>query len=206
MQTERRVAANPQTKPVDLGCESAENCILQQCYQRPLLETYLNLDIRRETAAARSVNSRSCIFTSALSAHRPSSEAEIRRNASAAEDPAGDRRERLFNHAAMPLLHQSTAIPPQTSSIVQMQRQTDRPTVVTAKDAGRRLMPPPLTRTRVINHCACTQDAVSRRAARARVIVSSLIRPPFHYTLPPSPPTFYNQTVYSHGPDWKLVV
>ena len=24
-QTERRVAANPQTKPVDLGCESAEN-------------------------------------------------------------------------------------------------------------------------------------------------------------------------------------
>jgi len=23
--TERRVAANPQTKPVDLGCESAEN-------------------------------------------------------------------------------------------------------------------------------------------------------------------------------------
>jgi len=25
MQTERRVAANPQTKPVDFGCESAEN-------------------------------------------------------------------------------------------------------------------------------------------------------------------------------------
>jgi len=25
MQTERRVAANPQTKPVDLGCDSAEN-------------------------------------------------------------------------------------------------------------------------------------------------------------------------------------
>ena len=25
MQTERRVAANPQTKPVDLGCESADN-------------------------------------------------------------------------------------------------------------------------------------------------------------------------------------
>ena len=25
MQTERRVAANPQTKPVDLSCESAEN-------------------------------------------------------------------------------------------------------------------------------------------------------------------------------------
>ena len=25
MQTERRVAANPQTKPIDLGCESAEN-------------------------------------------------------------------------------------------------------------------------------------------------------------------------------------
>jgi len=25
MQTEHRVAANPQTKPVDLGCESAEN-------------------------------------------------------------------------------------------------------------------------------------------------------------------------------------
>jgi len=25
MQTERRVAANPQTKPVDLGCESTEN-------------------------------------------------------------------------------------------------------------------------------------------------------------------------------------
>jgi len=24
MQTERRVAANPQTKPTDLGCESAE--------------------------------------------------------------------------------------------------------------------------------------------------------------------------------------
>jgi len=24
-QTERRVAANPQTKPIDLGCESAEN-------------------------------------------------------------------------------------------------------------------------------------------------------------------------------------
>jgi len=24
-ETERRVAANPQTKPVDLGCESAEN-------------------------------------------------------------------------------------------------------------------------------------------------------------------------------------
>ena len=54
MQTERRVAANPQTKPVDLGCESAENCIVQQCYQRPLLETYLNLDIRRETAAGKS--------------------------------------------------------------------------------------------------------------------------------------------------------
>ena len=28
METERRVAANPQTKPVDLGCESAENCLL----------------------------------------------------------------------------------------------------------------------------------------------------------------------------------
>ena len=28
MQTERRVAANPQTKPVDLGCESAENWLL----------------------------------------------------------------------------------------------------------------------------------------------------------------------------------
>jgi len=25
MQTERRVAANPQIKPVELGCESAEN-------------------------------------------------------------------------------------------------------------------------------------------------------------------------------------
>jgi len=25
MQTERWVAANPQTKPIDLGCESAEN-------------------------------------------------------------------------------------------------------------------------------------------------------------------------------------
>jgi len=25
MQTEHRVAANPQTKPFDLGCESAEN-------------------------------------------------------------------------------------------------------------------------------------------------------------------------------------
>ena len=25
METERRVAANPQTKPIDLGCESAEN-------------------------------------------------------------------------------------------------------------------------------------------------------------------------------------
>jgi len=25
MQTERRVAANPQTKPINLGCESAEN-------------------------------------------------------------------------------------------------------------------------------------------------------------------------------------
>jgi len=25
MQTERRVAANRQTKPIDLGCESAEN-------------------------------------------------------------------------------------------------------------------------------------------------------------------------------------
>jgi len=25
MQTERQVAANPQTKPIDLGCESAEN-------------------------------------------------------------------------------------------------------------------------------------------------------------------------------------
>jgi len=25
MQTERRVAANPQTKPIDLGCESADN-------------------------------------------------------------------------------------------------------------------------------------------------------------------------------------
>jgi len=25
MQTERRVAANPQIKPIDLGCESAEN-------------------------------------------------------------------------------------------------------------------------------------------------------------------------------------
>jgi len=28
MQTERRVAANPQTTPVDLGCESAENWLL----------------------------------------------------------------------------------------------------------------------------------------------------------------------------------
>jgi len=27
MQTERRVAANPQTKPTDLGWESAEDCI-----------------------------------------------------------------------------------------------------------------------------------------------------------------------------------
>jgi len=25
MQTERRVAANPQTKPIDLGCESTKN-------------------------------------------------------------------------------------------------------------------------------------------------------------------------------------
>ena len=28
MQTERRVAANPQTKPTDMGCESAENWLL----------------------------------------------------------------------------------------------------------------------------------------------------------------------------------
>ena len=28
MQSERRVAANPQTKPVDLGCESAKNWLL----------------------------------------------------------------------------------------------------------------------------------------------------------------------------------
>jgi len=28
MQTERRVAANPQTKPIDLSCESAENWLL----------------------------------------------------------------------------------------------------------------------------------------------------------------------------------
>jgi len=28
MQTERRVAANPQTKPINLGCESAENWLL----------------------------------------------------------------------------------------------------------------------------------------------------------------------------------
>jgi len=28
LQTERRVAANPQTKPVDLGCESAKNWLL----------------------------------------------------------------------------------------------------------------------------------------------------------------------------------
>jgi len=27
MQTERRVAANPQTKPTDLGCESAERLV-----------------------------------------------------------------------------------------------------------------------------------------------------------------------------------
>jgi len=29
MQTERRVAANPRTKPIDLGYESAENWLLQ---------------------------------------------------------------------------------------------------------------------------------------------------------------------------------
>ena len=28
MQTECRVAANPETKPIDLGCESAENWLL----------------------------------------------------------------------------------------------------------------------------------------------------------------------------------
>jgi len=28
MQTERRVAANPQTKPTDLGCESADKRLL----------------------------------------------------------------------------------------------------------------------------------------------------------------------------------
>jgi len=28
MQTERRVATNPQTKPTDLGCESAEDWLL----------------------------------------------------------------------------------------------------------------------------------------------------------------------------------
>jgi len=28
MQTERWVAANPQTKPINLGCESAENWLL----------------------------------------------------------------------------------------------------------------------------------------------------------------------------------
>jgi len=28
MQTERRVAANPQTKPTDLGCESADKWLL----------------------------------------------------------------------------------------------------------------------------------------------------------------------------------
>ena len=32
MQTERRVAANPQTTPIDLGCESAENWQLPSTY------------------------------------------------------------------------------------------------------------------------------------------------------------------------------
>jgi len=32
MQTERRMAANPQTKPVDLGCESAENWLLPSTF------------------------------------------------------------------------------------------------------------------------------------------------------------------------------
>jgi len=32
MQTERRVAANPQTKPNDLGCESADKWLLPSTY------------------------------------------------------------------------------------------------------------------------------------------------------------------------------
>jgi len=32
MQTERRVAANPQTKPTDLGCESADNWLLPSTF------------------------------------------------------------------------------------------------------------------------------------------------------------------------------
>ena len=34
MQTERRVAANPQTKPVDLGCESATMSVLNKVSSR----------------------------------------------------------------------------------------------------------------------------------------------------------------------------
>jgi len=34
MQTERRVAANPQTKPTDLGCESAERLAAEVDSQR----------------------------------------------------------------------------------------------------------------------------------------------------------------------------
>jgi len=50
MQTERRVAANPQTKPVDLGCESAENAyvvvIVQQLTRGPIYKiSYDNLTI-----------------------------------------------------------------------------------------------------------------------------------------------------------------
>jgi len=38
MQTERRVAANPQTKPTDLGCESAERLAATICrHHRHLL-------------------------------------------------------------------------------------------------------------------------------------------------------------------------
>ena len=57
MQTERRVAANPQTKPVDLGCESAENAyvvvvvqlvstVVQQLTRGPIYKvSYDNLTI-----------------------------------------------------------------------------------------------------------------------------------------------------------------
>jgi len=46
MQLVRRVAANPQTKPIDLGCESAEN------WQLPSSPTLCPPDVRYPRAAA----------------------------------------------------------------------------------------------------------------------------------------------------------
>jgi len=40
MQTERRVAANPQTKPTDLGCEFVGKCLLPSTYTIAVCYSY----------------------------------------------------------------------------------------------------------------------------------------------------------------------